>query len=93
MRVICTHNDTATPASDHNSVFSFTPVNIAPFIDHSEHLCPRTISHIVSTDQIPLDTVISQSCCHPGRYLILETGDLIKLVSLVGVRGEWGACW
>ncbi len=88
MRAIGTHNDTATPASDYGSAFSFTPVNSAPFGDHSEDLCPRTMSHIVSTDQIPLDTVISHLCCSPGRNLILETGDPIKLVSLFGVRGE-----
>ncbi len=60
----------------------------APFGDHSEDLCPRAMSHIVSTDKIPLDTVISYLCYRPVGNLILEAGDPIKRVSLFGVRGE-----
>ncbi len=88
MGAIGTHNDTATPASDHDSAFGFTPVNSAPVGDHSEDLCPCAMSHIVSTDKIPLDTAISYLCYRPVRNLILEAGDPIKRVSLFGVRGE-----
>ncbi len=89
MRARGTHNDTTTPASDSGSTFSFTPVNIAPFGDHSEHLCPRTMSYIVSTDQVPLDTVSSHRCCRPGMNLISEMGVPIRVVSLFGVEGKF----
>ncbi len=88
MTVTGTHNDTATPASDSGSAFSFTPVNIAPFGDYSEHFHCRVISQMVSTDQIPLNTVSTHLCRRPGTNFISVTGDPVKVVSLFGVRGE-----
>ncbi|PBK61056.1 hypothetical protein ARMSODRAFT_981789 [Armillaria solidipes] len=69
MRVTGAHNDTTTSASDSGSAFSFTPVNIVPVGDHSKHLHPHVMSHIVSTNQISLDTVISHWCSRSGINL------------------------
>ncbi|PBK86119.1 hypothetical protein ARMGADRAFT_1035846 [Armillaria gallica] len=52
MKATGTHNDTATPTSDSGFAFIFTSVNVAPSEDHSEHLCPRPMSHIARTDKI-----------------------------------------
>ncbi len=88
MGVTDTHDDNQIPASDCGSAFNFTPVYIAPFGDHFGRLCPCAMSHIVSTDQIPSDTVGSHRCSCPGTNLISETGDPITVISLFGVRGE-----
>jgi hypothetical protein len=58
-------DDNQIPASDCGSAFNFTPVYIAPFGDHFGRLCPCAMSHIVSTDQIPSDTVSSHRCSCP----------------------------